>query len=231
MSTAIARKFEYICKEKGLSQQEFAQKVGISINTLKGIIKRNSSPRVDVVEKVALVWPEYSLWLLTGMTEPGRGQISPASTETMDFTNHFIIVDSVDARFMDKCIVKPIAFKKIIFIQNSEEKSDLGVIITLENKIMYQISAMGDAVGAVWVSAGNLNFNSTGGGKMALEVFRNWLEQENKDLIETAEYSEVSPSLFDNIYKTLNFSSSELKPASDPYLVERFNSWVSGTEY
>jgi BarA-like signal transduction histidine kinase len=40
-------------------------------------------------------------------------------------------IDRIDARYADKCIIKPICFEKLVLIQSDQNENDLAGIITL----------------------------------------------------------------------------------------------------
>lgn len=61
----------------GLSQAGFAEKIGVSVRSIHTLEYRGKSASVQLVGAVALQWPEYSFWLLTGKTNLKLGQIKP----------------------------------------------------------------------------------------------------------------------------------------------------------
>ncbi|MBU71299.1 helix-turn-helix transcriptional regulator [Spongiibacter sp.] len=231
MSISIAEKIEKIRVESGLTQPEFADEVGISINTYKAILKRGSSPRFEVVEKIAKRWPKYSLWLLTGNAEPENQQYFPGHSFGDTGKAVYHVVDRVDARFMDRCVVKSEAIDRLIFIQNSEDEYDLGAILLVDNQIMYRISARENDSGIVWVSTGNMSFVSEGGGRLALSAFRRWLVEKNKDLIRSAEYMQLESDQIEGIWRNLHLAGRLLRPVESQCLKQRFEEWVEGGQY
>ena len=231
MSMSIVEKIERIRGETGLSQPDFAEKIGISINTYKSLLKRNGAPRFDLVETIAAIWPEYSLWLLTNKVEPENGQLEPSVVKTANLVHRFNIVDSADARFMESCVIKPESLKRLIFIQSAGDKNDLGAIITIDNGTMYQISNYPEITGCIWVSAGNMNFCSDGGGRSALSTFRSWLIEVNRDLVLNAELWKMRGHYFDEIYKALKVPVSTLEPVDDEFILSRFEEWKTGEGY
>lgn len=228
MSTTISEKIEMIRVREGLTQPDFADAVGVSINTYKGILKRGSSPRFDVIQKIASKWPKYSLWLLTGAVEPENKQVAPTDESVSAASALFRVVDRVDARFMGSCIIKADSLTKLLFVQSAHDKDDLAAIFKVDNEIMYKISNREDDVGAVWVAAGNINFNSDGSGRNALKAFRVWLLEQNPDLIRNAEYWQLEHAAFENVFKELCIPANALQKVSDQVLYEKFRSWVSG---
>lgn len=71
----------------GMGRTRFAQELGLSARTIEGIEQRGSSPREEVLSAIAIRWPEYVYWLLTGQTNPARGDISPAIEKTRRDSN------------------------------------------------------------------------------------------------------------------------------------------------
>ena len=67
---------------EGLSQSKMAQHVDIPIKTLQAYEQQIFEPSLSNLQKIAKQFPEYSLWLLTGQTNPKGGQISPALKAT-----------------------------------------------------------------------------------------------------------------------------------------------------
>ena len=231
MSTSFVEKIEKIRGETGLSQSDFSEKIGISINTYKSLLKRNGAPRFELIESIAAIWPEYCLWLLTDQIEPDNGQFKPSINQDDQFTDCFNIVDSADARFMDKCATKAEALKKLIFIQNAEDENDLAAIITIDNGLMYQISNNSHITGCLWVSSGNINFFSNGGGRLALSVFRDWLMDANSDLVSTAEIRKLKEQYFNEVYKVLKLPVSAFETVDNDFIRSRFEDWKSGIGY
>lgn len=64
--------------------KEMEEKTGIDRDRWNNIRREKvvSKPRAEEVEAICKLWPEYALWISTGMTEPGYGQISPEIEET-----------------------------------------------------------------------------------------------------------------------------------------------------
>lgn len=116
MSIPVFEKIELIRQSAGLTQNEFAERVGVSVNTLIAVKSRGSSPRFDVLEKICEVWPEYGLWLITGETEPLAGQYEPGRKGSNKIA--YQIIDSVDARNLDHMIVSSKHVKEVIFLQS-----------------------------------------------------------------------------------------------------------------
>lgn len=229
MSIPAHEKIDRIRAAERLTLAEFSEKIGVSANTLNTMKSRGSSPRFDVIEKILNTWPQYALWLTTGEIDISSGQIAPGNIADEDALIRYKIIDRVDARYMDKCIVKDSAFKKLVFIQNKQRPSDLAALLLVDQDIFYEISSTPNFRNAVWVSAGNINFESDGGGKIALREFRFWLSNVNVDLIKTAEYWLMREDFFDDVYKALLVPViSFYPPDKSAFTYERFELWKAG---
>lgn len=63
----INRRILWIIEEEGLSQVAFADSLEVNKATLNHIINGRNNPSVPILQKIAQVYPKYSLrWLLTG---------------------------------------------------------------------------------------------------------------------------------------------------------------------
>ncbi|MDF1694107.1 MAG: helix-turn-helix transcriptional regulator [Zhongshania sp.] len=227
----IHEKIEEVKKYLGLSQAELCDKIGVPLNSYKTMMKRKSAPNFEAIAALGELCPMFSLWLLTGRIDPENGQVNPFYDRGEPENRMYRIVDSVDARFMGRGVVKPLSFKKLIFVQSDGNEYDLAALLTIDNDLMYRISVREWDLGAVWVAAGNMSFVSEGGGKLALREFRRWLAEENLDLIENAEYFRVDAEKFESIWKELKLTKTALVLEDREILVERFKSWVSGEMY
>lgn len=76
MST-ISERLRQIREARTSGRQEFSDLTGIAKGTVTGYEQTGRSPRAEVLEAVAKQWPEYAYWLITGMTDPANGHISP----------------------------------------------------------------------------------------------------------------------------------------------------------
>lgn len=122
MSISIAEKIEKVRAESGLTQPEFADEIGVSINTYKAIIKRGSSPRFEIVERVAARWPKYALWLVLEEEARTAGQIAPGSFVGLrpEYVASYQIIDCID-RKPESSIVQPTEIDHAIFLHTSSE--------------------------------------------------------------------------------------------------------------
>jgi transcriptional regulator with XRE-family HTH domain len=227
MSIPIYEKISQIREELGLTRNQFADETGIPLNTLKSIEQKGVIPKSDVLEKIAMKWPEYAQWLLTGSTTLKKSGISSENTLT-----RFRIIDSADARYMDQCFIKPSAFKKLVFIQSQGNQNDLAALLIINADIMYRISSTPNIKAAIWVGPGNMNFQSNHGGKLVLQDFRTWIQSVNEDLIGNAEFWELDGNYFDDVYKQLHLPIALLsEPDTSSTAYKKFICWKSGDGY
>ncbi len=67
---SVVNRLEIIRKAEELNKTQFEKKISKSTGYLNMLVKRNSNPGVDVLTKIAEVFPHYSLnWILTGQGE------------------------------------------------------------------------------------------------------------------------------------------------------------------
>ncbi len=75
-----AEKLKQIRKAEGLTQARFAQSVGVALSTVKNYERGDKVVGLSIIDKVTnnQEFKKYTLWLMTGDTNPEAGQISPA---------------------------------------------------------------------------------------------------------------------------------------------------------
>ena len=79
-SMGIGQKIRLIRKSEMMSRQAFADACSIPIGTLDHYEGGRTTPSMEVAQRI-LTSPQftkYTLWLMTGLTDPGSGQIAPA---------------------------------------------------------------------------------------------------------------------------------------------------------
>lgn len=76
----LSEKVKAIREAEGLSQAKFCEIIGLSVNTLKKYESGKYEPGGDALTKITQHerFEKYTLWLMTGKTSAGIGQISPA---------------------------------------------------------------------------------------------------------------------------------------------------------
>lgn len=73
----LSKKISAIREAETSGRQEFCDLVGVNKGTLARIEQTGQIPRGDLLERICAEWPHYTLWLMTGYTDPRCGQISP----------------------------------------------------------------------------------------------------------------------------------------------------------
>ncbi|NAW59626.1 MULTISPECIES: helix-turn-helix domain-containing protein [unclassified Vibrio] len=77
---SFGKRLKAVIKEERYSQREFAEILGIPLRSLENYLSDKQRPRLDGVLEM-LQRPElekYTLWLMTGKTNPEAGQVCPA---------------------------------------------------------------------------------------------------------------------------------------------------------
>lgn len=232
MSIPIHEKIEMIRAGKGMTQQELSEALGISINTLKGMLRRGSSPKFEVIEKIGQLWPEYAYWLLTEKTSPPM-HCAPAGF--MPETNYKII-DVVFADGMHRGLVRPETMGRLKFLQDPTDRNLLAAVIEIKDGYHYKFVGEVNEKLCVWIEPEQMNFNSDGGGKTTLSLFRRWLKENNSDLIKTAVMVPFNLKNFDAKIGTSFQAEKKVLTAenneefSSDMNLQRFLMWVEGCE-
>ena len=65
----VGEKIRSVRESLGMGRQEFADKTGIAKGTLIRTEQGQNSPQVNVLLKIAELWPEYAAYLLTDATD------------------------------------------------------------------------------------------------------------------------------------------------------------------
>ncbi|MGS1814101.1 helix-turn-helix domain-containing protein [Klebsiella oxytoca] len=79
MSSSYEEKLKQIRNAEGMSQKAFAEITGINIGSIKNYESGKREVGLSVVDRVLGTrdFKKYTLWLMTGETQPESGQISP----------------------------------------------------------------------------------------------------------------------------------------------------------
>ena len=179
MSTELHEKLIVIKSVEGLTNAEFAEKIAVSENTLKGIWKRGSTPKGDILEKVAAVWPEYAFWLITGKEHLPR-HISPANKNAVNELTR--LVDVIHDVGSLEGSIRAEWFTDLIFLQVSDELNDLAALIRIK-----QEDRFAPKHASYILINDHMNFMSNGGGKQKLQLFAESLESLGRgDLIRSS---------------------------------------------
>lgn len=131
MSIAIFEKIEKVRAAESLTQAEFALKIGVSVNTLIAMKSRGSSPRFEVVEKVAEVWPQYAYWLITDRTDPPN-HISPIG----EFHERvlFDVVESIDQKELiagQSFVEKNRIHSAVFLVEDTDTNQDMKIFLSI----------------------------------------------------------------------------------------------------
>ena len=62
---------------EGISRPQLAEKTGMKKERWQNVLKRTSKLYQEDLEALYAVFPEYAVWLATGMEFPEKGQLSP----------------------------------------------------------------------------------------------------------------------------------------------------------
>lgn len=80
-ASTLADRIRAIREAEGLSRQAAAEMAGIPLRTLEGIEQKRRVPGGDIVEKVAMTWPKYAYWLVTGEMLRESEQVKPGGQD------------------------------------------------------------------------------------------------------------------------------------------------------
>lgn len=73
----LSEKIKLIRQSDGLSQSKLAKRINIPLNTIGNYETGTRKVSAEYLLKLSEVFPQFSLWLLTGSIAPEVGQISP----------------------------------------------------------------------------------------------------------------------------------------------------------
>ncbi len=76
MST-INERIRILRESTGMGRTLFAREVGLKEGTLKDMEKTTKKPGADILAALAVKYPQYMIWILTGTTDAKAGHISP----------------------------------------------------------------------------------------------------------------------------------------------------------
>ena len=62
---------------EGLTRKELAEKTGTKTDRWRNVLNRQAKLYQEDIEALQEVFPEYAVWISTGMEFPDGGQISP----------------------------------------------------------------------------------------------------------------------------------------------------------
>lgn len=70
-----------IREHEGLSRPQFAQETGIPAKTWQNVENGLQKANEEHLQAIARRWPQYAYWLITGLTQPEAGNLSPEQDE------------------------------------------------------------------------------------------------------------------------------------------------------
>lgn len=225
MSSDLFHRFKEVQERSGLTMKAFSDAIAVSENTLRTIWKRQSTPKGEILEATCQKWPEYTMWLMTG-----RERYKPMNNglQTVLVSHAFEVIDCVDARFMDKVIVNPEHFSKLVFLQSTDNENDLGGLILIDDP---KEQAIEGRIRCIGIETGNINFASRHGGKLALKVFRDWIQANAKSLLESSEIKLCDENVLVGLKKYGEIQEaflSEVSQANNEFLLDSFSKWKAG---
>lgn len=77
MSSELTRRMREIREAETSGRHEFSQRVGINKKTLESLEQSGRAPKGELLEAICGVWPQYTLWLMTGQVNEEAGQVNP----------------------------------------------------------------------------------------------------------------------------------------------------------
>jgi len=103
METTINERLRILYKKEHLTLKLFGEKIGVAQGTLNNMFSRGTNPSFDILYKIAVAFPNYSLnWLVSGN---GDMLIDPVEKHigTMDIA-HEGTVEYSKIDYREKCI-------------------------------------------------------------------------------------------------------------------------------
>ena len=89
MSTNFYKKIEKIRKAENLSQAKLCKVLDVNLSAYEKARQRKSEAKGNLLRKVCNKFPEYTLWLMTGIVQPENDQISPEiKLKTQELKKH-----------------------------------------------------------------------------------------------------------------------------------------------
>lgn len=86
-------RFLQIINEKGISQQEMAERIGVDASTISYFCKGKRKPGFEILERIAKAFPDVDLnWLITGVSS--ESHISTNSSDSTEILNSRDTIDN-----------------------------------------------------------------------------------------------------------------------------------------
>ncbi|WP_276783375.1 helix-turn-helix transcriptional regulator [Thalassolituus oleivorans] len=202
MSSNLAEKMKLLRDHMKLTREAFGSEIGVSGRSIETIENKNSTPRGDVLEKIARRWPQFSLWLLTGEVSPPN-QIAPVMDDeiVIRICGSMVRPREEETIFM----VRHEFLDEIIFLQCVDDVNKLVCIVVLKtDRIPYIKQAV--------IVSDNMHWCSDDSGMRGLVRFAEYLERVGRDdLIRSSLLMNIDEKFFDGIYKTYEINEKNLK--------------------
>lgn len=77
----INKRIKKIRDKEGLSRTKFAELIGTTERKMQNVEQELQRVQDDLIERIIKKFPQYAYWLVTGLTIPSAGQISPDESE------------------------------------------------------------------------------------------------------------------------------------------------------
>lgn len=87
MSSELTEKIRLIREAETTGRDQFSKMIGVPKKTLESIELSGRAPKGDMLEAICKIWPKYTLWLMTGMTDEKTGQVKPEIFKSENFLN------------------------------------------------------------------------------------------------------------------------------------------------
>jgi hypothetical protein len=139
----VLKRIMLIIGREGLSEKSFCQKIGVPYETLKTLIRRDSTPKVDFLLSIKMSFEHYSLdWLLAGkgkmLTDEREKEEAPTEAPIMGVRGMNLLLDRQDGLVRENELLK--AELKIVKNENEalkKEVSDLKSNVDKRTDIHY----------------------------------------------------------------------------------------------
>ena len=210
----------------------FEEQTGIERHRWQNVRAKKVRLSESEIEAVLGLLPQYRWWLITGEVIPELGQTSPEHEEKTQegLTEHFSryrIIDSVDPRAMNTCIVKPTELRKLIFLVDKEDDWHTSALLLVGPEQNFSSQPLGRT--SVWLKAGHMNFKSNGGGRLVLRDVRDWIMSNNEGLLAHAEIRAIESDCMNNVYRTMSIPTNALSSVDgEGEVFNRFLKWREG---
>jgi hypothetical protein len=77
-------RFKLLMQLENVKMPWLENRTGISRKRWTNVKAEHSEMRADEIEALCKIWPEYTMWIASGIEQPDAGQISPLTKRTQD---------------------------------------------------------------------------------------------------------------------------------------------------